>query len=135
VGSGFAGLTMLADLNPDLIKIDRDLVQGAPKSEMHRIIVRGLVQVARDSGCLILAKGVETESELELMKSFGVELFQGFLLGRPAPPFPVSAVSAESGFSKKSQELKNEERNVRQAKLSKFFRITTTLNELYCQTT
>jgi len=84
VGSGFAGLMMLADLNPDLIKIDRELVQGAAKSEMHRIIVRALVQIAKDSGCLILAEGVETEAELSLMKSFGVNLFQGFLLGRPA---------------------------------------------------
>jgi len=94
VGSGFAGLMMLADLNPDLIKMDRELVQGAVKSEMHRIIVRALVQIARASGCLILAEGVETEAELALMKSFGVDLFQGFLLGRPAP-LPVSGSSRE----------------------------------------
>lgn len=85
VGSGFAGLTMLADLNPDLIKIDRELVQGAARSEMHRIIVRALVQIARASGSLVLAEGVETEEELALMKSFGIDLFQGFLLGRPTP--------------------------------------------------
>ena len=99
LGSGFAGLTMLADLNPDLIKIDRELVQGAAKSEMHRIIVRALVQIARDSGCLILAEGVETEAELALMKSFGVDLFQGFLLGRPAP-FPVPVSNKEGNTSK-----------------------------------
>jgi len=94
VGSGFAGLMMLADLNPDLIKMDRELVQGAVKSEMYRIIVRALVQIARASGCLILAEGVETEAELALMKSFGVDLFQGFLLGRPAP-HPVSESSQD----------------------------------------
>lgn len=80
---------MLADLNPDLIKIDRELVQGAARSEMHRIIVRALVQIARASGSLVLAEGVETEDELALMKSFGIDLFQGFLLGRPAP-MPVT---------------------------------------------
>ena len=53
-----------------------------------------LVQVARDSGSLILAEGVETEAEFALMKSFGVDLFQGFLLGRPAP-FPVSQFNKE----------------------------------------
>jgi len=42
-----------------------------------------------------LAEGVETEAELTLMKSFGVDLFQGFLLGRPAP-FPVSERNKES---------------------------------------
>jgi len=101
VGSGFAGLTMLADLNPDLIKMDRELVQGAVKSEMHRIIVRALVQIAKASGSLILAEGVETEAELALMKSFGVDLFQGFLLGRPAP-FPV-AESSGAGIKFKTQ--------------------------------
>jgi len=104
VGSGFAGLMILADLNPDLIKIDRELVQGAAKSEMHRIIVRALVQIARASGCLILAEGVETEAELMLMKSFGVDLFQGFLLGRPAP-LPVSKSSKEGEkFKAQSQQ-------------------------------
>jgi len=106
VGSGFAGLMLLADLNPDLIKIDRELVQGASKSEMHRIIVRALVQIARDSGCQILAEGVETEAELALMKSFGVDLFQGFLLGRPAP-FPVSESSRE-GKKFKTQNQQSE---------------------------
>ncbi len=101
VGSGFAGLMMLADLKPDLIKIDRELVRGAAKSEMHRIIVRALVQIARDSGCLILAEGVETEAELAIMKSFGVDLFQGFLLGRPAS-FPVSE------FNKEGKKLKTQ---------------------------
>jgi len=107
VGSGFAGLMLLADLNPDLIKIDRELVQGASKSEMHRIIVRALVQIARDSGCQILAEGVETEAELALMKSFGVDLFQGFLLGRPAP-FPVSESSREGEkFKTQNQQSEN----------------------------
>ncbi len=102
VGSGFAGLTMLADLNPDLIKIDRELVQGAAKSEMHRIIVRALVQIARASGSLVLAEGVETEEELALMKSFGIDLFQGFLLGRPSS-MPVT----DSGIKDEKTIVKN----------------------------
>jgi EAL domain-containing protein (putative c-di-GMP-specific phosphodiesterase class I) len=96
VGSGFAGLTMLADLNPDLIKIDRELVEGAAKSEMHSIIIRALVQIAKESGCLVLAEGVETETELTLMKSFGVDLFQGFLLGRPAPSAEITLQLADT---------------------------------------
>ena len=47
------------------------------------------MQIARASGSLVLAEGVETEEELALMKSFGIDLFQGFLLGRPAP-MPVT---------------------------------------------
>jgi len=105
VGSGFAGLMLLADLNPDLIKMDRELVQGAVKSEMHRIIVRALVQIARASGCLILAEGVETEAELTLMKSFGVDLFQGFLLGRPSPLPVAESRAADIKFKTQNQQL------------------------------
>lgn len=105
VGSGFAGLSMLAHLSPDLIKIDRELVRGAVESEMHRIIVRALTQIARDSGCLILAEGVETEVEFSLMKSFGVDLFQGFYLGRPDPS-AVSKPSASSQLPATSQTCK-----------------------------
>ena len=47
------------------------------------------MQIARQSGSLVLAEGVETEDELALMKSFGVDLFQGFLLELPAP-MPVT---------------------------------------------
>lgn len=85
VGSGYAGLSLLADLSPDLIKIDRELVQRAAESKMHRIICNALVQIARQSGKLCLAEGIETKKEYEIMRSIGIDLVQGFYFAKPAP--------------------------------------------------
>lgn len=85
VGSGYSGLSLLADLNPDLIKIDRELVSRAPESPFHRDVCASLARLGHDNGQLVLAEGVEREEEWALMTELGVNLLQGFLFGRPAP--------------------------------------------------
>jgi EAL domain-containing protein (putative c-di-GMP-specific phosphodiesterase class I) len=84
LGSGYAGLALLADLDPDMIKIDRDLVSKAVKSPTHRAVVDALVRIGRDTDKLVLAEGIETADEMRLMTHLGVDLLQGFYLGRPA---------------------------------------------------
>lgn len=84
LGSGHAGLNMLGDLAPDLIKIDRELVTKSISSKMHRIICQSVISLARDANKLVLAEGVETRAEYELFQSLGVDLYQGYLFGRPA---------------------------------------------------
>lgn len=97
VGSGYSGLSLLGDLNPDLIKIDRELVRKAAHSDWHRGICESLVHLAQRNGRLALAEGIETEEERRVMEAMGVDLFQGYLFGRPAPhpaaltPPPLSA--------------------------------------------
>jgi EAL domain-containing protein (putative c-di-GMP-specific phosphodiesterase class I) len=93
MGSGYAGLSLLGDLQPDLIKIDREIVSKSVDSKSHYNICAALVQLARDNGQLVLAEGVETEDEVTLMESLGVDLFQGFYFGKPAsqPDFPQPA--------------------------------------------
>ena len=97
VGAGYAGLTMLAELSPDLIKIDRELVRQAPGSKMHRIICNALSQIARQSGALCLAEGIETPEEYQTMLGVGVDLVQGYYFAKPAlepaTTTPVSAVA------------------------------------------
>jgi EAL domain-containing protein (putative c-di-GMP-specific phosphodiesterase class I) len=85
VGSGYSGLALLADLNPDLIKIDRELVSRAPESPFHRDVCASLAKLGHDNGQLVLAEGIEREEEWALMTELGVNLLQGFLFGRPAP--------------------------------------------------
>jgi EAL domain-containing protein (putative c-di-GMP-specific phosphodiesterase class I) len=95
VGSGFSGLTLLADLNPDIIKIDRELVSRAPESPLHRDVCASLARLGQDNGQLVLAEGVETEAEWRVMTELGVNLLQGFLFGRPDPvPARESRVAA-----------------------------------------
>lgn len=88
LGAGSSGLGLLASLSPDLIKLDRHLVSKAALNKNHAAVVRGLVQIARDCGQLILAEGIETADELKLMCDLGIDLFQGFYLARPSanPP-------------------------------------------------
>lgn len=84
LGSGYAGLSLLADLSPDLIKIDRELISKSVASPMHRVVCEGLVQIGRRSGKTVLAEGIETADEMRLMAGMGVDLLQGYYLGRPA---------------------------------------------------
>ncbi len=85
VGAGYAGLALLADLHPDLIKIDRELISRAAGSQLHRDICESLVRIGKNNHQLVLAEGVETHEERLMMEGFGVDLFQGYLFGRPSP--------------------------------------------------
>ena len=85
MGSGYSGLALLGDLNPDLIKIDRAIVAKAVTSKQHSNICAALVRMGQDSGQLVLAEGVETEEEVQLMSALGVDLFQGYYFGKPQP--------------------------------------------------
>ncbi len=83
LGSGYSGLTMLADLKPDLIKIDRGIVSKSVDSTSHLNVCSSLIQMGHDNGQMVLAEGVETKAEADLMKSLGVDLFQGYYFGKP----------------------------------------------------
>jgi EAL domain-containing protein (putative c-di-GMP-specific phosphodiesterase class I) len=85
VGSGYSGLALLGDLNPDLIKIDRDLVSKSVDSSFHRGICEALARLGHENGLLVLAEGIETEAQWEVMEQLGANLLQGFLFGRPDP--------------------------------------------------
>lgn len=82
-GAGYAGLKLLAEFQPDLLKIDIALVRNIHISPTRQAIVRGIVAIAKDLGCLTLAEGVEVREEFDLLHRFGIPLFQGYLFGRP----------------------------------------------------
>lgn len=82
-GAGYAGLGLLADLRPDMLKLDMALVRGIDTSPSRRAIVAGVVQMATalDVGCI--AEGIETEEELQTLQALGIRLCQGYLIARP----------------------------------------------------
>ena len=82
-GAGYAGLGLLADFQPDLLKLDIALVRGVDRDAPRSAIVRGMVQIARALGCTLLAEGVETVEEYRHLRALGVPLYQGYLFGRP----------------------------------------------------
>jgi EAL domain-containing protein (putative c-di-GMP-specific phosphodiesterase class I) len=82
-GAGYAGLKLLADFQPDLIKLDIALVRDIHRNPARQAIVRGIVGIASELGCRPLAEGVETVEEFRYLHGLGISLFQGYLFGRP----------------------------------------------------
>lgn len=95
LGAGHSGLNLLADLEPDLIKVDRALVSQCESSSIHQSVCRMVVELGREQGKRVLAEGVETPGQLAFLRGIGVDLFQGYLLGRPAPEILDGAALAE----------------------------------------
>lgn len=94
-GAGYAGLGLLADLQPDMLKLDMALIRGIDGSAARRTIVAGVVQIADALDVRCIAEGVETAAELEILRTIGIELFQGYLLARPVrEALPQPAFSA-----------------------------------------
>jgi blue light- and temperature-responsive anti-repressor len=93
-GAGYSGLNLLADFQPDFIKLDMHLVRDIDHAGPRQAIVRGILQVCDDLGIEVLAEGVETIAEFRWFRRIGVRLFQGYLFGKPtfqalaAPEFP-----------------------------------------------
>lgn len=85
VGAGFASLKHILRLSPHLIKLDHSLTHAVIHSRSARALAAALTGFAIETGTTVLAEGIETEEQLDLLTALGVSLGQGFLLGRPAP--------------------------------------------------
>jgi EAL domain-containing protein (putative c-di-GMP-specific phosphodiesterase class I) len=94
-GAGYAGLGLLARLQPDFLKIDMELVRDIHKRHAKQVIVAGIVSIARALEIRVIGEGVETEDELTVLRAAGISLFQGYLFAKPAlmalPEVPLLA--------------------------------------------
>jgi EAL domain-containing protein (putative c-di-GMP-specific phosphodiesterase class I) len=92
-GAGYSGLNMLAEFQPDMIKLDISLVRCIQSHGPRQAIVRAISQVCVDLGIDFIVEGVETIDEFAWFSDLGVYLFQGFLFARPQfeamPPFDI----------------------------------------------
>ncbi|WP_024461322.1 EAL domain-containing protein [Marinimicrobium sp. LS-A18] len=82
-GAGHAGLNLLADFQPGIIKLDMALIRHIDTNRIRQSIVHGVVNTCRELGVEVIAEGVETAGELATLRSMGVHLIQGYLLARP----------------------------------------------------
>jgi EAL domain-containing protein (putative c-di-GMP-specific phosphodiesterase class I) len=89
LGAGYAGLTSFATLEPEVVKFDISLVRGVDSNDVKRRIIEKMTTLAHDMGILVVAEGVETAAERDVLESVGCELMQGFLFARPGPAFPT----------------------------------------------
>ena len=79
-GAGYAGLNLLAEFQPDVVKVDMDLTRGI---DGDRAIVRGIVGVCQELSIGVIAEGIETAGEMHALQDLGITLMQGYLFARP----------------------------------------------------
>ncbi|MEV8509756.1 EAL domain-containing protein [Actinoplanes sp. NPDC051475] len=84
-GSGYASLSHILQLRPDIIKLDIALVRGVDTDPIRTALTRALSTFARDIGAQLIAEGVETHAEHEKLRALGIELGQGYYMARPGP--------------------------------------------------
>ena len=83
MGSGYSGLKRVCMLSPNYIKLDMDLIRDVHKNPTKLALIKGLVDFSVNSGTMLIAEGIETKKELEVLISLGVQYGQGFYLGMP----------------------------------------------------
>lgn len=92
-GAGYSGLNLLAEFQPDIVKLDMALVRGIQSHGPRQAIVRAIAQVCVDLGIDLIVEGVETVDEFSWFIDLGVNLYQGYLLAKPMfeamPPFQI----------------------------------------------
>jgi EAL domain-containing protein (putative c-di-GMP-specific phosphodiesterase class I) len=82
-GAGYAGLALLSQFQPDILKIDMELIRNIDRIAAKQTIVKGVIEIARGLDITLLAEGIETAEELEFLREAGIELFQGYYIARP----------------------------------------------------
>ncbi|KYZ78263.1 diguanylate cyclase [Anaerosporomusa subterranea] len=84
-GSGYSGLTLLAETRPQYVKLDMELVRNIDKDSLKQALIKALSQFANATNIKLVAEGIETINELNTLIDIGVHYGQGFLLQRPSP--------------------------------------------------
>lgn len=83
VGAGHSNLDRIPLFRPDIIKIDRGLISGVSRDFYKQETLKSLVSLSRRIGALVVAEGIESEEEAIVALELGVDLLQGYFLGRP----------------------------------------------------
>ena len=93
-GAGHAGLSLLAQFQPDIVKIDMALIRGIDADPAKRSIVRHMARLLGELNIQTICEGVETEGELAALRDLGISLIQGYVLAKPA----FEALAVPRGF-------------------------------------
>ncbi|MEO6420755.1 MAG: EAL domain-containing response regulator, partial [Polyangiaceae bacterium] len=88
LGAGYAGLTSFAALEPEFVKLDMSLVRDVDQSATKQKLIRSLTTLCKELGMLVVAEGIETVAERDVVIELGCDLLQGYLLAKPGRAFP-----------------------------------------------
>lgn len=83
VGSGYSSLNLIAKLLPNIVKIDRAIIDHIDTNEVNQSIFRAIAQIAHENNIIVLAEGVERLEEVAFCRANGADLAQGYYYGRP----------------------------------------------------
>jgi EAL domain-containing protein (putative c-di-GMP-specific phosphodiesterase class I) len=95
-GTGYSTLSDLCQLPVDRLKLDTSLVQGLELHGKNFAVVKSIMSLSMDLGMDVIAEGVETEAQLEMLNDLGCHHVQGYLLGRPVPARAAYATMCKS---------------------------------------
>ena len=95
LGAGYAGLTSLVTLQPDIVKLDMELIRNVDTSPTRSKLVASLVALSRQLDVRVIAEGVESMAECQHLLELGCDWMQGYFFARPGTPFPVVNWPAE----------------------------------------
>ena len=89
LGAGYAGLTSFAQLEPEVVKVDMSLVRGIDASPVKQKLVRSIISLCTELGIQLVAEGIETPAERDMLIGLGGDLCQGYLFAKPGRGFPT----------------------------------------------
>lgn len=89
LGAGYSNLKYIVDLEPEIVKLDRELVANLRVDTRLYRLVRSLVELCTDLGARVVGEGIETKEELDAVISAGVHFGQGYYLQRPNPELKI----------------------------------------------
>ncbi|KAB7666490.1 EAL domain-containing protein [Bacillus sp. B1-b2] len=82
-GAGYASLNSISEIMPDIIKIDRSVIQNIDKNSVKESMLKGLLLIAKEVGSVVVAEGIESAEEASILSKNKVDLAQGYFYARP----------------------------------------------------
>ncbi len=133
VGAGHSNLDRIPLIRPDIIKIDRSLVRHVDSDYHKQETFKSLAQLARKIGSLVVAEGVETESEALVTLELGADLLQGFHLARPQGTTSLPAALDTAGVQHLARQFKHHMVRKINERKTQHRRYAIILNEILCE--
>jgi diguanylate cyclase (GGDEF)-like protein len=90
-GTGYSDLRQILELQPDIVKLDRALIDGVDQDPVRMALVQALVAFGKDTGTRLVAEGISNEAIQDALRELNVDFGQGYALGRPQPAGQVIA--------------------------------------------
>lgn len=100
LGAGYSNLKYIVDLKPEIVKLDRTLIADLADDRRAQVLVRHIVKLCQELGALVVAEGIEQETEMKVVIDCGAHFGQGYYFARPAYPAPGVSGTPRAVLSK-----------------------------------